>query len=82
MGGGRRGQNRLLADAEGHPRITPDLEHQREEYGAGAGGATASHSPTGEKKGGKSRHPLEARNRNVGNSLQLGFAGMERRLGA
>lgn len=45
-------------------------------------GATVSHSPTGEKKGGKSRHPLEARNRNVGNSLQLGFAGMERRLGA
>lgn len=36
--GGRRGQNRLLADTEGHPRIMPDLEHQREEYGGGAGG--------------------------------------------
>lgn len=32
-GGGRRGQKRLLADAKGHPRITPALEHQREEYG-------------------------------------------------
>ena len=42
----------------------------------------ASHSLTGEKKGGESRQPLEARNRNVGNSRQLGFAGMERRLGA
>lgn len=34
---GRKGQNRLLADAEGHPRITPDLEHQKEEYGGGVG---------------------------------------------
>lgn len=51
--------------------------------GGGRGwGGMASHSPTGEKKGGKSRQPLEARKRNVGISRQLGFAGMERRLGA
>ena len=59
MGGGgeRRGQNSLLADAEGHPRITPVLEHQREEYGGVACGDGVPQPDRREERRGKPAAP-------------------------
>lgn len=85
MGGEEGAEQAASRCREGHPRITPDLEHQKEEYGGRGGGrgwGNGVHSPTGEKKEGKAGRPWRPEEECCRISRQLGFAGMERRLGA